>query len=348
MSDLWGFYDIKGAFPIRFVPDRFNLRNRRPTLARIYTIIGTLLILFKCFKRQREDFIVYSRAPKLGPLITIYQYLLPNKFFKGLFCETHSAVSRPECLRFSRGIIAISAVLKNELVRNGPGVCLDRVMVAHDGVSWTELSETDGSKKRKTLGLRTSTKIIAYTGKISSGKGVELLIEAFSKLSHRENLALLLVGKVFGEYYRNLVEDNDLSNVIFTGYVPPCEVRSFQAIADVLVVPSTRSLPYSDYTSPMKLFEYMAAKKPIIVSSLESIKEIIRHRENGLVYESSSSDDLSEAITYVLDNQAKAKSMAERAFHDVREFTWENRAKRIAHFILSKTSQDPINSARIG
>jgi len=340
LINLWHFYGVDKTFRIHFVSDPFNLRNKTNGLEKIYQLGGPLLALFERFRNLREEFIVYTRVGKLGIVTDAFQKLSANSFFRGLFCELHSLPRDTSALRSCAGIIGISEVLKNDLVAKEPGVCPDDVLVAHDGVASKDLSEVDGSQTRAMLGLRTNTKVIAYTGKIIRGKGVEVLIEAFSKLRDRKELALVLVGKVYGEHYQKLVKDRRLNNVIFAGYVPPCNVRSFQTAADILVVPSSRSLPYSRYTSPMKLFEYMAAKRPIIASSLDSIREVIHDGQNGVLFEPSNVEHLAKAISFLLNNKYVASKIAAQAQQDVREFTWERRAESIFNFIAQKTGSD--------
>ena len=65
-------------------------------------------------------------------------------------------------------------------------------------------------------------------------------------------------------------------NILFTGYKEHKEIPIWQKSADVLVLPNTAKEKISKYyTSPMKLFEYMASKRAIIASDIPSIRELV-------------------------------------------------------------------------
>ena len=71
----------------------------------------------------------------------------------------------------------------------------------------------------------------------------------------------------------------------FTGLVPPAEVAAQLRAADVLVLPNPASAISSAFTSPLKLFEYMAAGRPIVATDLPSMREVLHAEENALLVE---------------------------------------------------------------
>jgi glycosyltransferase involved in cell wall biosynthesis len=71
--------------------------------------------------------------------------------------------------------------------------------------------------------------------------------------------------------------------VTFTGLVPPPRVRELLGRADILVLPNPASAISTRYTSPLKLFEYMAAARAIIASDLPSIREVLTHESTALL-----------------------------------------------------------------
>ena len=84
--------------------------------------------------------------------------------------------------------------------------------------------------------------------------------------------------------------------MILTGFVPPREVPTYVAAADILVLPTSASIAYANYTSPLKLFEYMASGRPVICSNLPVITEILENRRNALFFEADDAPSLTAAV----------------------------------------------------
>jgi glycosyltransferase involved in cell wall biosynthesis len=85
----------------------------------------------------------------------------------------------------------------------------------------------------------------------------------------------------------------------------------------------------AEFTSPIKLFEYMASRRPIVATSLPSIKEILKDGSNALLVGPDDVDLLVKGIKRVLEDHALAEKLAAQAGSDVKKYTWEKRVKRI-------------------
>ena len=105
------------------------------------------------------------------------------------------------------------------------------------------------------------------------------------------------------------------------------------AVADVLVLPATADHDISAYTSPLKLFEYMAARRPIVASDLPVLQEILQNGENALLFRERDSFDLAQKIKILLAESELSEKLVQRAWERVQQFTWEERANRITRFI---------------
>ena len=103
--------------------------------------------------------------------------------------------------------------------------------------------------------------------------------------------------------------------------------------ADALVLPNKKEEKISElYTSPLKLFEYMASGRPIIASDLPSLREVL-DENSAVFFESGDSSQLAESIKNILNNENLGRSISSRAFEKVKNHTWENRAKKILDFV---------------
>jgi glycosyltransferase involved in cell wall biosynthesis len=117
--------------------------------------------------------------------------------------------------------------------------------------------------------------------------------------------------------------------VTFTGLVEPARVPELLARADVLVLPNPASAISTRYTSPLKLFEYMAAGRPIVSSDLPSIREILRDNVNALLVAPGDPMALASAIDRLLRDPALAARLARTALDEVPSYSWPRRAERL-------------------
>jgi glycosyltransferase involved in cell wall biosynthesis len=83
------------------------------------------------------------------------------------------------------------------------------------------------------------------------------------------------------------------------------------------------------YTSPLKLFEYMAAGAPIVATELPAIREVIQHGDNGWLVAPDNPSELAAGIRHLLENRQLGSAMAAKAARDAQSYTWEKRAARI-------------------
>jgi len=107
---------------------------------------------------------------------------------------------------------------------------------------------------------------------------------------------------------------------------------------DVCTIPWPWTEFSADYTSPLKLFEYMASGVPIVASDLPSMKEILRHGENAWLVRPGDPLALAEGIRILLSDRKRAESLAKTAREDVRSYTWEARAAQIIDLIRENTN----------
>lgn len=134
---------------------------------------------------------------------------------------------------------------------------------------------------RDKLRLRTDQKIFLYFGVLEPGRGIELLLEAFSS-THETCHVMVFVG------YGSLVEMISTSaahgkNVFYLPAVPKYEIPAVAASADVgICLVSPTCLSY-DYCMPNKMFEYLTSGLPVLVSPCSSLREFVTENRIGLV-----------------------------------------------------------------
>jgi len=228
------------------------------------------------------------------------------------------------------GIVAITQGLKERFVAGG--VDEDRILVAADGVDLAPYAEPKPKKEcREKLRLPSDKRLVVYTGHLYKWKGAEILAQAALELP--QDVRVVFVGGTVSDITVFNSKFGQDERIIVTGHRPHSEIADFQMAADVLAVPNTQKAEISArFTSPMKLFEYMASERPIVASDLPSLREVLTP-ENALLVRADDPKALAEGILKLLEDGAFADRLAAAAKRDVAEFTWDKRAKKIADFV---------------
>jgi glycosyltransferase involved in cell wall biosynthesis len=173
--------------------------------------------------------------------------------------------------------------------------------------------------------------VAAYAGHLYPWKGVDLFIEALRDL--RGVQGLIIGGHPLEPDLARVqalaAQLGVAGRTTFTGLVPPADVGRLLHDARVLVLPNPASTTSAAYTSPLKLFEYMAAGRAIVASDLPAIREVLRDEGNALLVEPGNPHALAMAIGRLIEDPALAERLARRAFDDVAAFTWDRRAQRL-------------------
>tara|TARA_B100001564_G_scaffold314803_1_gene289149 strand:+ start:300 stop:2759 length:2460 start_codon:yes stop_codon:yes gene_type:complete len=166
------------------------------------------------------------------------------------------------------------------------------------------------------LGMESDTIVLGYIGSLVSYEGLDLLLEALPVVKRETNadFKMMIVGD--GAYMdklqtlcTNLGLDND---VIFAGRVPHEEVEDYYSIVDIAPFPRL-PLPVTEMVSPLKPFEAMAMEKAVLASNVDALKEIVSHKNTGLLFSKGDSDDLSSKIIQLLENQTLRLDLGKKA-----------------------------------
>ena len=170
-----------------------------------------------------------------------------------------------------------------------------------------------------------------YAGHLYPWKGVDVLVRA---LALAPSIRGLIVGGHPQEADRNRVEGlvRELgieSRVDFAGLVPPGHVARALEPATSLVLPNTATAISERYTSPLKLFEYLALGRPIVASDSPAIREVLRDGETALLVPPGDAQALADALMRLSRDAALAAKLAAAAKALSTSYSWEARAARL-------------------
>lgn len=234
------------------------------------------------------------------------------------------------------GIIPTNHITENQLSRTF-AISPKRMLVEPNGVDLLHFSPLDKNNARHKLGLSPSARLALYVGRFFDWKGLEILPPAAELL--RGDVQFGIVGGSRMDLER-LIGPLPQSALHFYGEKLYADIPLWLSAADVLVVLGTKRDEQSyRYTSPMKVFEYMAMNRPIVASGTPALHDILSDRE-CFWYEPDSAHSLAEAIRTAVREEGEAKRRAETAQERMQTRSWEARAHRVQVFmadILSRT-----------
>ena len=228
--------------------------------------------------------------------------------------------------------VCISEVLARLII--AAGCPEEAVFAAHDGVDLERFTpEIDRSTARLRLGLPAQP-IVCHAGHLYDGRGVETLLEAAAPPARG-------AVPVRGRHRRRRCpaqgrRAGGLPNVRFEGDVPNAELPLYLFAADALAMAYTRGTSTHHYMSPMKLFEYLAAGRPIISSDFAVLHEVLTSDRDAIFVPPADAGALVAAIRRVLDDGELAQRMGRLGRQTAARYTWVERQKRVLAFAAAR------------
>lgn len=316
----------KKIFDLYNVMDSFKLCLVPVNISKINSLFLLILSLMKSIKGD----LIYSRW-RVGTLI-ISLFLKKDIYFEYHLIPENKLYRRIESYLIRNNKISkhifITNALKNDYINMYPELNKQKCIVLPDGAdiplsSYSSPKESNEKSKLK----------ICYVGSFFPGKGIDLVIELTNRIKHVE---FHIIGGKEGEVekYKKITEHK---NVIFYGYRNQEEVSCILSEMDIGLLPNQPSVliegrssfDIGAWTSPMKLFEYMAHKTAIIASDLNVLKEILIENVNAKLVKYDDVDEWVNIITELNENREEVNRLSDNAFSDLKnKYSWEIRAKK--------------------
>jgi glycosyltransferase involved in cell wall biosynthesis len=316
--DLRQHYGLQTDFPIEWLssPTRRIFTWRAVRRARMLKAD----LLYSWFPQSA----VFGLLSKLPVIFEIH--IQPTGFFGPLWYRAFAT------LRGHKRLASITRALVQILERDFyMHFSTDEVVIAPNGVDLERFASlSDPFTARRQIGLR-EVPTVMCTGHLYVGRGVDLFLSLAKQLPQAH---FVWVGGR-PEDIKNWQQRVESANVTFTGFIPNRDLPLYQAAADVLLMPYSRSIMGSSGTadsanvaSPMKMFEYMAAGRAIVTSDLAVIREVLNEK-NAVFCKPEEVGDWRFAIESLLANRTRRIDLGSQARHDVQRYTWLARAERI-------------------
>ncbi len=329
-EDPFAFYGIRKEFDIVRLPIIQSPWHMELIFSIMYPFLVVSFVInawrFLTLHAQEGD-LIYTRDPE-------FAWLFSGRFRTMYEAHGWNKISYLAKLARNRlfGCIAVTRHLARLYIRHGfPS---ERIFVEHDGVDLDDFERLPSRHAaRDMLGLPHDVALIGCVGKYSAlgmKKGVEMFMDAVMRLPHPAHG--VIVGGVGTEldimkaYARSAGATDRFSIVPF---VPHARALLYMRAMDVLVLPSPPRKFFAYYSSPLKLFEYMASGTPIVASDLPAIREVVSHGETALLAIPDDADSFASAIMKFIHDPTRGHAMALRAAERAAGYSWLGRAGRI-------------------
>ncbi|MDY6782475.1 MAG: glycosyltransferase family 4 protein [Cyanobacteriota bacterium] len=316
--DFKEWYGLNRDFKITYLPTHLHLKYplaqhhpkaRFSKLAIIYALLT-------------KPSLVYTRTP--GILQKSLKLKLP------VVAEFHDSFTCREVFKspYLLGIVTTSEQYAREYIDRG--LPEDKVLVENNAVDLKIFSPyLDQETARQKVNFPQNQPVLVYAGHLYEKKGISTILKLAQLLPKYQ---FVLVGG-WNEDIQKIKERCDsekIKNIQLVGHVPQAKLATYLYAAHILLLPSQKD------ASPLKLFEYMTAKRPIVASAIPPVMKVLQNERNALLAEVDNPTSFKKAIQKILDDSFLSQSISQKAFQDVQKHTWEQRADKILRFVLER------------
>ncbi len=335
-ANLKEFYGLSTSFELRWLKSSPSLRKidfawQTVRLAKKehFDLVYTRLIWTALFALDRN----------LPVVLELHE--IPGGRFSPWLYKCYVSSKRQKLTVFITRALQNLIEQKLEIKHNPTEVC-----IAPDGVDLERFEGLpDASTARKTLGLREATTAL-YSGGFYPGRGVDNLYEL---AKHFPEVQFIWVGGKPSQIanWQQKLDENNLKNVMLTGYIANQNLPLYQAAAEILLMPYKSKVAgnsggdIAQVTSPMKLFEYLASGRAILTSDLPVLREVL-NESNAVFYPPENTSMMLEQFSRLVQDSTLRSRLAEQASLTARRYSWQQRM----HSILDQFSKNQMESLK--
>ena len=307
-----------------------HLRRLRRLLKALEIPLNHLKLLLYCW-RERPDILHFQAAYWIESLFIPLYHFIWIKILDTAHDHLHHPPYPGDLYLFRYlyrkldAIIVTAESLKKRMIKQFPGVAIDKVYVIRIG----NIDALEGNAgisstlARRSLSLPESTPVILFFGIIRAYKGLEVLIQAFALLIEKLPFACLIIAGEPIESFRRYQKEINRLNLsdrvkLVLNYIPQSEISAYFSAADLVAV------PYHDsYTSAIVPLAY-SYDRPVVVSRVGGLAEYVQEGESGYSFADGDFRDLSEKMYLILSDKKKTDRIKEFVNRYYRKnFSWQ-------------------------
>ncbi|MBJ6128540.1 glycosyltransferase family 4 protein [Microvirga splendida] len=245
----------------------------------------------------------------------------------------------------SRHIVALSPGMRDGIA--GTGVSASKVTIIPNAADIDLFQpDADGSEVREKYGLN-SYFTLAYFGTMGLANGLNFVLDAAAELKAREvtDIRFLLHGDGMERpYLEKRARDEGLDNVLFTGPTPKDEMAKFLAGVDVCMT-IFKNAPVLQTSSPNKMFDALAAGKPVLTNMPGWLESIAVRDKTGVFIKPDDPIDFADKVIWMRDHPDALREFGKNARRIAEERFSRDVLARQLECVLLSTQFSNANSA---
>jgi len=320
VENIFSYYGVKENFVLKklFSPNIKYLKKR------IYSLrcLAEVKKQNADFVYGRDDLMAFYLTQKAG-FTTLFEQHEPikPKSFDDFFLRKFLIHNNNKCK-----LLTISNKLK-EIYANQYKIEKDSIGVTQSATDIFNQDDLPSSMQQYKEQIN-----IGYIGSLFKGRGIDIIIALANNFS-QYNFHIIGGKEKDINYWKEKAKSN---NLIFHGFVNPKQTYLYRNMCDILLAPyetNKEGNRNSEYMSPIKIFEYLAAKKPVITSKMPAIEESVN--ENHVMFvQNNEITQWTKSLQLLIDDITLRTHLAESGYvHCMKNFTYKARVKKIMGFI---------------
>lgn len=305
----------------------------------------TVISLINKLLNSKYDVINFQYTPTiLGPLAPLFIFMTKMNTSK-IILTVHESYNvylnhLPKPLHFvfkayegmllkeSNKVIVLSNIQKSNIINNFK-LDSEKIYMIPLGID-TSVKINIINNKYNSI---TKKHLIGFFGFIRPGKGLEILLEAFSDLEKpkREAYTLLIAGKAMNETYlkelKNYINKKKIRNVEWLGFLEEKDMLYLMSKCDCVV------LPYSKSTNSAILMKAIQSLTPVIASNTGSLKEYVDHLKIGLTFKNNDVKSLNLKLSEFVSDRNKVHLFKDNLKKALKVMDYKNIGRKYGELI---------------
>jgi D-inositol-3-phosphate glycosyltransferase len=299
---------ISGVKFFAFYKNIFKSKFR--VISGIKWIIGTILSVFHA---RFSGISIFHFHIFYTNILVLFNLLFVKILFGKVVLTVHdvssfsnssnSSVIGKLVYKLTDRIITHNEFSKSEIINVNANLSSCISIVPHGNFTPFINVQYDKEKSKEQLGIPNNRRILLFFGMIKKVKGLEVLLSALKGvIKQNPDILLVIAGKPWENdfsAYQKIIDENNLSEYILlhAKFIPQEDVEHYYCASDLVV------LPYKKIYQSGVLMMALSYERPVLVSDLPPLKEIISDNENGFLFKTENVSDLSAKLNSILGNE---------------------------------------------